>query len=369
MIPLPTPFSTGCALKRHSLLTIFGLLTLFLFPLPASASEPLLDATYITMADNFFILYDPSTAMSEPYRNTGMTRLEMEKEIIRRSNQSLPELNWQAGLYPHWKNGLWLHGSPMGFKPYYRLQKYDKEKYGAALEKLPVIPTGPPMLQVGLMKLEHLLGLPGRTEVFIFSDGQHSTYPDLEPDPLTQARKLAREFDVCFTIVSSARTREAKQLLADIAAVNSCSQVIDFDTVAAHPEHLLGKLYMKTSDVRFNNVLFDFDRYEIKKEYQGLLDRLGTFLNEHPSAYVVLSGFTCNIGSEAYNMRLSERRAKSVRDYLKKKFKIDVQRMLLYWYGYANPVAPNDTEAGRRKNRRVTIAIRNTGPATGPGTP
>lgn len=313
---------------------------------------------YLRMANNFFIIYDPADSMDIPYKDTGLTRLEAEKQIIKMSNGSLPDLGWQAGLYPHWKGGLWLHGSPMAFKPYYELKRYDQAAYDQAIEQLPVRPTGPPMLQRGLMKLEHLLGLPGRTQVFLFSDGKHSTAPELEPEPLAQARMLAQKYDVCFNIVSSATTVKEKKLLDDIASVNNCSQVFDFDTVFAKPEHLLGKLYMDTEQAGFNNVLFDFDKSNIKAEFKPTLDKLGQFLLDQPDTYVVLSGFCDSIGTEAYNIGLSKRRAESVRNYLSKRFKINKDRMLPYWYGYANPVASNDTPEGRAQNRRVTIAIR-----------
>jgi len=316
------------------------------------------DGRFIRMAQNFFIFYDPSTTMAVPYKTTGLTRIEAEKKILRESNASLPELNWQAGLYPHWKGDLWLPASPMAFKPYYRLQLYKKADFAAAIEQLPITAQSPPMLQTGLMKLEHLLGLPGRTEVFLFSDGKHSTFKGLEPAPLTQARKLAAKYDICFNIVSSAITAKAKKLLNDIAAVNSCSQVIDFDTVYNRPEHLLGKLYMDTKANGFNNILFDFDKSNIKPEFRAQLDRLGRLLQEDPNSYAVLSGFTDSIGTEAYNIKLSQRRAESVRQYLHTTFGISQDKMLMYWYGYANPVASNKTAEGRRLNRRVTIVLR-----------
>lgn len=313
---------------------------------------------YQRMADNFFIIYDPSYNMDTPYKNTGYTRMEAEKKILQKSNASLPELNWQAGLYPHWKGGLWLHGATMAFDPYYELKPYDREAYGKAIDKLPVRPTGPPMLQRGLMKMDLLLGLPGRTEVFIFSDGNHSTYKGLEEEPLVLARQLAKKYDVCFTIVSSARTEEEKQLLDDIASVNTCSQVMDFDTVYEKPEHLFGKLYMDKSQVGFNNILFDFDKHAIKEKYKTILDKLGEYLHDNPDAYVVLSGFCDSVGSEAYNIKLSKKRAEAVSSYLRSNFNIADDRLLPYWYGYANPVASNETAAGRALNRRVTIAIR-----------
>ncbi len=313
---------------------------------------------YVRMADNFFILYDPSTSMDVPYKNTGLTRLQAEKKILRESNATLPELNWQAGLYPHWKGELWLHASPMAFKPYYRLHLYDKTDYAAAIEQLPVIPQSPPMLQTGLMKLEHLLGLPGRTEIFLFSDGKHSTFKGLEPQPLAQAKMLASKYDICFNIVSSASDAKGRKLLDDIAMVNSCSQVLDFDTVYDRPEHLLGKLYMDTQANGFNNILFDFDKSDLRPESTTQLDVLGRMLLANPQFYVVLSGFCDSIGSEAYNINLSQRRAESVRNYLQARFGISRKNMLLYWYGYANPVASNATPEGRQLNRRVTIVLR-----------
>jgi OOP family OmpA-OmpF porin len=310
------------------------------------------------MAHNFFVFYDPTTTMDVPYKTTGMTRIEAQKYILQKSNDSLPPLNWQAGLYPHWKGELWLHGSPMAFKPYYRLQNYDKLKFAAAIDQLPTTPQSPPMLQTGLMKLEHLLGLPGRTEIFLFSDGKHMTYPGLEPQPLAEARMLAGKHDICFNIVSSAATAKDRRLLQDIAAVNSCSQVIDFDTVFDHPEHLFGKLYMDTQANGFNNILFDFDKSSLRPEHYSQLDTLGRMLKENEQIYVVLSGFCDSIGSEAYNIGLSQRRAESVRRYLHRNFAIKSERILLYWYGYANPVASNATEEGRQLNRRVTVVLR-----------
>jgi OOP family OmpA-OmpF porin len=325
---------------------------------PAPFQELRQPSKYVRMADNFFVFYDPSTAMTVPYKNTGMTRLEVSKQILLRSNESLPDLNWQTGLYPHWKNIMWLPGGQESFHPYYPLQNYDKENFSKALARLPVTSSGPPMLQKSLMKLEHLLGLPGRTEIFLFTNGAASTFEGLdEPDPLSQAKMLAKRYDICFTLISSATNRTAEKLLNDIASVNDCSQVIDFDTVAQHPEHLLGRLYA-TTDSLFENVLFAFDRAEIRPNYRATLDQLGRYLMENPQHYAVLSGFCDSIGSQQYNIHLSRRRAESAQRYLLNTFPLPKERVLLYWYGFAHPVASNKTAEGRRQNRRVTIMIR-----------
>lgn len=361
----------------HALtLVLLSLILLSMLPVAATAggrkkpqrpkTKPLLRSAlleappkYIRMAENFFVFYDPSTAMTVPYKNTGRTRLEMSKQILLKSNAAMPDLRWQTGLYPHWKNVMWLPASPGSFHPYYALQNYNKDKFAAALHELPVISSGPPMLQMSLMKMEYLLGLPGKTEIFLFSNGEDARFKGVdEPAPLTQAEMLAKKYDVCFTIISSATTPQADRLLHKIASVNDCSQVIDFDTVAAHPEYLFGRLYM-TPDGLFENVLFAFDKANIRRKYRGTLDRLGRYLLDNPDHYAVLSGFCDIIGTEKYNMRLSQRRAESAQKYLLKQFPaLTKERILLYWYGYAHPVASNKTAAGRRLNRRVTIMIR-----------
>jgi OOP family OmpA-OmpF porin len=209
------------------------------------------------------------------------------------------------------------------------------------------------------MKLEHLLGLPGRTEVFLFTNGAASRFKGIEePEPLAQATMLAEKYDVCFNLISSATNMTAEKLLHDIAEVNDCSQVIDFDTLAQHPEHLFGKLYMPANSP-FSNVLFAFDSSRIGKEYRSTLDRLGRHLLEYPRDYAVLSGFCDSIGSKHYNLHLSRRRAQSAQKYLLDNFPgLNKKRLLLYWYGSARPVASNTTKDGRQRNRRVTIRIR-----------
>ena len=346
-------------MRLHLLLPVL-FLGLFTSARPGICGPPAADdpGRYLRMSGNFLILYDSSTAMAAPYGDSGLTRLEMEKRIIRESHRTLPDLSWQAGLYPHWKGGLWLHGARDGFRPYYRLCNHEPDAFAAAIDRLPTIPTGPPMLQRAMMKLEHLLGLSGQTQVFLFTTGGDSRLEGVdEPDPVELARQLADRYDFCLTVVSSATSPEEKEVVARLGRINSCSQVMEFDTVAAHPEYLLGKLYMD-GDTAFPNVLFDFDKSNIKKKYRPTLDRLGEFLKKRPDTYAMLSGFTDSIGTEAYNIGLSERRARSAQRYLRRKYGLPSGRLLLYWYGYSNPVATNATPEGRQLNRRVTINLR-----------
>jgi OOP family OmpA-OmpF porin len=105
-----------------------------------------------------------------------------------------------------------------------------------------------------------------------------------------------------------------------------------------------------------DDVLFDFDKSTIKPEAAKILDRLVAFMNENKDKKVALSGYTDNIGTEAYNMGLSNRRWMSVRDYVVK-HGVEGGRVSGQGFGESKPIADNKTAEGRAKNRRVEIKV------------
>jgi len=102
------------------------------------------------------------------------------------------------------------------------------------------------------------------------------------------------------------------------------------------------------------NLLFDFDKSVIKAKYYPDLDDVARVLNENPDLRVELRGHTCWIGTNKYNQKLSERRAKAVVEYLRNKG-IDPSRLSWRGYGETQPAFPNTTKEGRIKNRRVEV--------------
>jgi OOP family OmpA-OmpF porin len=80
----------------------------------------------VKTADNFIVLFDSSSSMNEPYLNTGMSKLEAAKEILKQQNKTLPDLGYNAGLY-----------LVSNFKPIYMVQKYDRDKVADSLDQLP----------------------------------------------------------------------------------------------------------------------------------------------------------------------------------------------------------------------------------------
>jgi OOP family OmpA-OmpF porin len=105
-----------------------------------------------------------------------------------------------------------------------------------------------------------------------------------------------------------------------------------------------------------DDVLFDFDRSTVKPEAAKILDRLVVFMQENKDKRVSLSGHTDSIGSEKYNLGLSERRVTAVREYVVKKG-VDGSRITGQGFGESKPIADNKTKEGRAKNRRVEVKV------------
>jgi len=112
---------------------------------------------------------------------------------------------------------------------------------------------------------------------------------------------------------------------------------------------------VKEAKIVLRNVFFEFGKSSLKTESFAELDKLIEIMKSNPKLKIEIGGHTDNKSSRAFNLSLSEKRAKSVVDYLSKK--IDVSRMTFKGYAFDVPVAPNDTEEGRAQNRRVEFKI------------
>jgi len=106
----------------------------------------------------------------------------------------------------------------------------------------------------------------------------------------------------------------------------------------------------------FENIFFDFDKFELKKESMSSLKRLIKFLKENPNVNILITGHTDNVGSPGYNLQLSLQRAKSVQDYLVNEG-MHPGRVMVEGKGDKEPVVPNTTLENQALNRRITIKV------------
>ncbi len=118
-------------------------------------------------------------------------------------------------------------------------------------------------------------------------------------------------------------------------------------------------LYNATNDIvlRLGGLSFDVGSSDIKDEHVPLLEKIKAILEMFPNSKVMVEGHTDDTGEPTTNMRLSEKRAFAVMQYLRQAMQIPVDRIQSIGYGSERPVASNKTAEGRAKNRRIDIII------------
>ena len=138
-----------------------------------------------------------------------------------------------------------------------------------------------------------------------------------------------------------------------------------FDTQIIKPEEITEEIVEKDAEVKavetgkvcdLRDIYYETNDYSLTQESKMLLALFIEFLKENPTVKVEIQGHTDNIGNDADNLLLSERRAKSVYDYVIEQG-ISDNRLKYKGYGESKPIASNNTEEGRAKNRRTVFLI------------
>lgn len=105
------------------------------------------------------------------------------------------------------------------------------------------------------------------------------------------------------------------------------------------------------------NIEYDIKSADIRPQYRDEVARVGDFLSKYPTTSAVIEGYADEVGTDDYNMQLSQRRAASVVQYLIDNFGIAPTRLSAKGYGKSRPIADNGTDAGKQKNRRIDAII------------
>ena len=195
-----------------------------------------------------------------------------------------------------------------------------------------------------------------------FAEDQRSTLTAQRESARLDAR--TREADAARNQVATARAEGAEQkAVAEQARTDADAARLDATSSAQQATELrrqIDMLQAKPTDrglvLTLGDVLFTSGRADLKTGATGNLNKLVAFLNEYPDRTAAIEGYTDSVGSEDFNQNLSERRAASVKTYLVGQG-IGASRLSASGKGENDPVADNDSAAGRQQNRRVEVVI------------
>jgi len=110
--------------------------------------------------------------------------------------------------------------------------------------------------------------------------------------------------------------------------------------------------------LRLVGLTFDSGKAEIKQQDFDLLAKVEKAIDVFPRSELVIEGHTDSYGGDEFNQRLSQERAESVQKYMINAMRLPSYRLIATGYGETNPVANNETESGRARNRRIDIVIK-----------
>lgn len=323
---------------------------------------------YVQKVDNFLIVFDASSSMFDTYND--WYKLDLAKDTIIKMNRTIPGLKMTGGMRvfgPSYGKADAATKLVYGMAPY-AAQDLDNAVRGITTSGL--TPMSTPLAA----SAEELKKTQGDIALIVISDGLDNG----KGLPVTEAEKLKKEFGdrLCIYTILVGDSPEGKLLLEKVAQAGQCGFATNADSLASASAmaDFVEKVFLKKGPAKkaeapaaepkmkevasINlNVLFDFDKDNVKKIYHDQIKKAADFMAKSPDTVAVIEGHTDNRGTEKYNINLSMRRAESVRQYLIKNFGIAPARLTAKGFGYSQPIASNKTDAGRQENRRVVAVI------------
>ncbi len=178
----------------------------------------------------------------------------------------------------------------------------------------------------------------------------------LKQNQIRLAPDTVAEFSVVKSSLKSIQFNAPKMILNNFSGN---TKIADANPAKKERHQKIGRVDSQTSPTReIENILFDFDRFELKPQYYSVLDEVAVMLARNPQAKVEIKGHTDNAGTAEYNQSLSEKRASTVKNYFVRKG-VEQDRLFPVGYGFTMNKTSNEDESGRALNRRVEFALQN----------
>ncbi|MDY7036598.1 MAG: OmpA family protein, partial [Thermodesulfobacteriota bacterium] len=331
------------------------------------------------------------------------------RDTVSRMNQTIPELKFTCGLRTF---GHSPYVSRMKTQLFYGIAGYSTAGFGKGLQKVTDAGGHSPLYLAIQAANKDLQSLQGKSALIILSDGDKD---DLDHAAALKAVKnIKGQFGprICVYTILIGNNKAGKGLMEKLAKTCQCGFSVNADSLISSKAmgDFVRKVFLAKDSDRdgvpdtedkcpntprgvkvdkdgcpldtdgdgvpdymdrcpgtpegakvnakgcwvIENLLFDTDKYNIKPQYNSILDEVISIIRKNPDVKLQIQGHTDNIASAKYNQRLSERRANSVMNYLVEKG-ISKARLSAVGYGLTRPIATNLTPEGRTLNRRVQI--------------
>ena len=351
----------------------------------ATAPQPMAPFTpqdisgdYVAKPDHFVVVFDGSSSMGEPYKgqlNTGHSKFAVAKDLVERMNLTMPPLDIQGAVTAF---GLSPNVTKNPTVTVYGPTDYTQEGLSEGMGRISS-PGGTTPMGLGLAQAgDALAGTSGDIAVIVFGDGKENT--TTTPKALDAANNLVEQFGdrLCLYTVFVGNDDAGRKLMSDMAAASACGSAASADELASADAMaaFVKEVFLEQAPAKpapkpeplpapqpkiswiLSGVTFEFDSAVLRPESKEILQNDIRILRENPQIRVEVQGHTDDIGTDAYNMDLSRRRAQSVKEYLVSQG-IAADRLTSRGYGEERPRFPNDSDENRAKNRRVELVPMN----------
>ncbi len=299
--------------------------------------------------ESFDFVVDYSGSMMMQNKQLKQDKIVVAKNVLQRVNAAIPALDYNGGLHTISPNGMIIAQGP-----------WDRNAMSVGIDKLRSgfqIFGRMTSMGNGLQKYEPFISSMKRDAALILvTDGDNNRGTDI----VEVARQLyASQRNMVIHIISFADTPHGEAVIKEIAAMNPGSVVVRGEELAtsdAAVERFVLSVFCQDEDVIvLRGVHFAFNSYALDGKAMGILNEAATLIKNNPNKRVVLSGWTDFVGSDAYNMKLSQERASSVKNYLVKQG-IPSSRMTAIGRGKSFKY-DNKTDEGRAMNRRTEVSF------------